>query len=304
MSAKLRIILDLLKEAYSGWSEDNASRLGAALAYYTIFSLAPLLIIAIAIASAVWGGQSGALQENVLEQMRQLLGPQGAEVVQSMLEGTSRPGAGGLLPTVLGVAALLFGATGVFVQLQSALNTIWNVKPDPERGWLNMVAARLLSFGAILVVGFLLLVSLVVGAALSLVSGELTGLAPGAEWLARLLSLAVSVGVITLLFAFIYRYLPDVEISWRDVWVGAGITALLFTLGKWALGVYLGQSSTASAYGAAGSLVVLLIWVYYSAQIFFFGAELTEVYARRYGTEIRPSEHAVWAHPAEEVPAQ
>lgn len=294
----------LFAEAASEWSEDNAARLGAALAYYTVFSLAPLLIIVIALVGAIWGGQSGEAQARILDEMRQLMGPEGARMVGTMLENASRPGTGGVLATVLGVAALLFGATGAFAQLQGALNTVWDVRPDPERsGLMTLITTRLLSFGAILVVGFLLLVSLVLSAALSFVGDILTDITPRMQVLMRLLNLLLSLGVITLLFAFIYRYLPDVRIAWRDVWVGAVITAILFTLGKYLLGLYLGQSGTASAYGAAGSLVVLLIWVYYSAQIFFFGAELTEVYARRYGSKIRPSAYAVWHQTAPEVQA-
>ncbi len=300
MRMTFKEIPSLLKAAYSEWSADNASRLGAALAYYAVFSLAPLLLIVIGAASLVWGSQSGAAQAQVMTEMQRLLGPDGAEMIGAMLESASRPGGGSVWATVVGGVVLLFGATGVFVQLQGALNTIWNVRPAPGRGLWNFVAARLLSFGMILAIGFLLLVSLVVSAGISAMEGYLQTVTPGTQVLARVLSVALSLGIITLLFALIYRYLPDVEIAWRDVWIGAAITALLFTLGKLLLGLYLGRSGAASAFGAAGSLVVLLIWVYYSAQIVFFGAELTQVYARRHGSRIRPGTHAVWLDAPEE----
>ncbi len=287
----------LFKGAYKEWSDDNASRLGAALAYYTVFSLAPLLLIVIAVAGFVWGGQSGGAQAQVVAEMRALLGPDGAALVESMLDNMSRPGSGSVLATVVGVAVLVFGATTVFAQLQGALNTIWDVKPSPESGYWPLVTSRLLSFGMILTIGFLLLVSLVISAVISAMEGQLTQLIPGAQWLVRAANLLVSLGIVTLLFAMIYRYLPDVEIAWRDVWTGAFITAVLFTLGKWALGTYLANSSVGPTYGAAGSLVVLLLWVYYSAQTVFFGADLTQVYIHRYGAQVRPAAHAVWADP-------
>lgn len=286
----------LLKGAYREWSDDNASRLGAALAYYTVFSLAPLLLIVIAVAGLVWP-ESGAAHQEIVGQMRQLLGPEGADLVSSMLDSASRPGSGSVVATVVGVVTLIFGATTVFTQLQGALNAVWNVEPEPGRGLKNVASARLLSFGLILAVGFLLLVSLVISAGVSAMEGLLPDAVPGTQALVQTLNLIVSLGIVTLLFAMIYRYLPDVSIAWRDVWVGAFVTAALFTLGKWALGAYIANSSVGSAYGAAGSLVVLLFWVYYSAQIFFFGAELTQVYARMHGSRIRPSRRAVWSDP-------
>ncbi len=292
MRLTLQACWDLLKEAASKWSEDDAARLGAALAYYTVFSLAPLLLIVLFVVGLVWGGQSGAVRAEVLGQVEALAGPEGAALVRTMLEEV-RPGSGSVLAVAAGVAALLFGATGVFAQLQGALNAIWEVRRRPGRGLRGFVVARLLSFGMVLGIGFLLLVSLVVSALLAALDSLLTGITPLAQWLFHLLNLVVSFGVVTLLFAMIFRYLPDVEIAWRDVGIGAALTALLFTLGKFAIGLYLGSSSVASAYGAAGSLVVLLLWVYYSAQLLFFGAEFTQVYARRYGTHIRPSAHAV-----------
>lgn len=281
----------LLREAAKEWSADNAPRLGAALAYYTIFSLAPLLVIVLFVIGSIWAEQAVSAQAEIVGQMRALAGPEGAALIRTMLENT-RPEQGGVIATVLSVVALLFGATGVFSQLQSALNTVWDVRAA-GRGLKGFAMKRLLSFGVVLVIGFLLLVSLVVSALLSALDAYVAGLTPAASFLYQAANVVVSLGVITLLFAFIYRYLPDVEIAWRDVWVGAGITALLFTLGKLGIGLYLGNSSTASTYGAAGALAVLMIWVYYSAQILFFGAEITQVYARRHGSRIRPADYAV-----------
>lgn len=294
-------LVSLAKEVLTEFSEDKAARLSAALAYYTIFSLAPLLIIVIAVVGFFWGNQPSGVQANLVQEIRAMLGPEGAAAIQAMLENASRPGSGGVVATVLGVVTLLVGATGVFSQLQSALNTIWDVEPLPGRGIKGIVQTRLLSFGMILGVGFLLLVSLVVTAVLSALSDYATGLAPGLELLFQVLNFVVSFAIVTLLFAMIYRVLPDVEIAWHDVWLGAAITALLFTVGKLAIGLYLGNSSVGSTFGAAGSLVVLLVWIYYSALILFLGAEITQVAARHYGSRIAPSRHArhVPATPAE-----
>ncbi|MFP4345467.1 MAG: YihY/virulence factor BrkB family protein [Anaerolineales bacterium] len=283
-------IWDFVQEVIAEWSKDNASRLAAALAYYTIFSLAPLLIIAIAVAGFFFG--EAAAQEAVVTQLESLIGQQGAEAVQQMLANANRPGAG-TVALIIGVATLILGASGVFAQLKSALNTIWDVKPVPGQGIWKTVTDRLLSFGMVLGIAFLLLVSLLVSTVLSTVSGQFEQLLPGSDFLWQLLDFVISLGVIALLFAIIYKVLPDVTIAWKDVWVGAGVTALLFTIGKFLIGLYLGRSSVESAYGAAGSLVVLLVWVYYSAQIVFIGAEFTQVYARRYGSRIRPEEDAV-----------
>jgi membrane protein len=283
-------ILNFVQEVIAEWSDDRASRLAAALAYYTIFSLAPLLIIAIAVAGFFFG--EAAAREAVVTQLESLIGQQGAEAVQQMLANANRPGAG-TVALIIGVATLLLGASGVFAQLKGALNTIWDVKPAPGQGIWKTVSDRLLSFGMVLGIAFLLLVSLLVSTVLSTLSGQFEQLLPGADFLWQLLDFAISLGVIALLFAIIYKVLPDVTIAWKDVWVGAGVTALLFTIGKFLIGLYLGRSSVGSTYGAAGSLVVLLVWVYYSAQIVFIGAEFTQVYARRYGSRIRPEGDAV-----------
>jgi membrane protein len=278
----------LLKQTGSEWLEDKAPRLGAALAYYTIFSLAPLLVIIIAVAGFVFGRE--AAQGYLLGQIEGLVGEQGGQAIQAMVASASQSGSG-VVGSVLGIAMLLFGAAGLFGQLQDALNTIWEVQPKPGRGVLGFLQDRFLSFSMVLGSAFLLLVSLVVSAALAAL-GSLFG-----DWqtsvVGQILNQFLSLAVVTLLFAMIYRFLPDAKIAWKDVWLGAVITAVLFTLGKVLIGLYLGHTSTASAYGAAGSLAVLLIWLYYSAQIFLFGAEFTKVYANRYGSRIVPAENAM-----------
>jgi membrane protein len=290
-TVNLKTIFELLKETFSEWSEDKASRLAAALAYYTIFSLAPLLVIAVAIAGFFFGGREAA-REQIIAQVEGMVGAQGAQAVGSLIENASRPGAG-ILATVIGVVTLLFGASGVFVQLHDALNTMWEVAPKPGGGFVKMIKDRFLSFTMILGTGFLLLVSLVVSAALTAINSYFSELLPGADILWRAINLFISIGVITLIFAAIYKVLPDVEVKWQDVWIGALVTSLLFNLGKYLISLYLSQSTVNSTFGAAGSLAVLLIWVYYSAQIVFFGAEFTQVYARRYGSRIQPDEDAI-----------
>jgi membrane protein len=280
----------LLKDTVKKWQEDEVLELGAALSYYTVFSLAPLLFIAIAIAGLVYGRD--AVQGRLVGEIQGLIGQQGAEAVQTMLAHTWRQGSNGLA-TAVGVVTILFGASGVFSQLQSSLNRIWEVTPRPSRGIRGLLKVRALSFGMVLGIGFLLLVSLIISAALTAISAYAIGLLPSLKILFTVAGFVVSFAVITLLFAMIFRFLPDAEIAWREVWVGSVVTALLFEVGKFLIGLYLGKSSVASAYGAAGSLVVILLWVYYSSQILFFGAEFTQVYACRYGHEIEPSSHAM-----------
>ena len=267
----------LFRQAFTEFSEDKAQRLGAALAYYTIFSLAPLLLIAIAIAGMVFGRE--AAQGQIFGELRQVLGPQAAAAVQELVKGAAKPKAG-TIAAVIGVVTLLFGAAGVFGQLKDALNTIWNVEPKQEGGIMVMIKDRFLSFAMVLGIGFLLLVSLVIDGGVAAAGHFLGNRLPGGEALWQAMQLLMSLGVVTVLFALIFRFLPDVHPAWRDVWFGAVFTAALFVIGKFALGLYLGKSAIGSSYGAAGSLVVLLLWVYYSAQILFFGAEFTQVYAR------------------------
>ena len=288
---KLKEIWSLIKETFQDWSEDKAPRLAAALSYYTVFSLAPLLVLVIAITGFIIGNNQ-QIREQIITQVQSTVGAQGAEAVSTLIDNTSQPRSG-IIATIIGVGTLLLGATGLFGQLQDALNTIWEVKPKEGRGIMGMIKDRFLSFTMILGVSFLLLVSLVISAALTLINNYFTNLLGGLGILAQILNIVISIGVISLIFAMIFKILPDVEISWGDVWIGALVTAILFTIGKQLLGVYLGSSATTSAYGAAGSLVVLLLWVYYSAQILFLGAEFTQVYARRYGSHIiTPSESA------------
>ncbi len=270
----------LIREAASDWSEDKASQLGAAMAFYSILSLAPLLVIVIAIAALVFGEQEAKSQ--ITSQMQDLMGREGAEALGTLIEDAKQP-ATGTIAALLGIATLLFGASGVFGQLQEAMNTIWEVERKPL-GFLGYIRERFLSFTMVLGVGFLLLVSLVLSALLSGMSDMLGERVHGLGFITQLANTLISFGVVTVLFALIFRVLPDTHVAWRDVWGGAMITALLFTIGKYLIGLYLGTSSVGSAYGAAGSLVVLVVWIYYSAQILFFGAELTQVYARRYGS--------------------
>ena len=284
-------MLSLFKQTASEWMEDDAPSLGAALAYYTVFSLAPLMTIAIAIAGFFLGKE--AAQGQIFDELRGLLGAEGGKAVEEMVQSANAQPTAGVVATIISVIMLLFGASGVFGQLQASLNAIWGVKAKPGRGVLGMIKDRLLSFGFILVVGFLLLVSLLLTAGMALMADWVGGLMPGSEALAYILNIVLSLSMITLLFATIFKFLPDAKIAWHDVWIGAFLTALLFTIGKFALGIYLGKSGVASSYGAAGSLIVLLLWVYYSSQILFFGAEFTQVYANRFGSRVAPADNAV-----------
>jgi membrane protein len=282
-------VLTLLKDTLSSWSEDNAFRLSAALAYYAVFSLAPLLIIVIAIAGAVFGEK--AAQGEVMGQIEGLIGAAGAKAIQGLLENAARPEAISIASAV-GLVSLLFGATGVFASLQDGLDTIWRVKPKPQNMVIGFLRQRLRTFTLVLGIGFLLLTSLVVSAGLAAV-GKYFGDSFGPAWLWEWGNIAVSLGIVTILFAMIFKLLPDVYVSWNVVWVGAAVTALLFTLGKSGIGLYLGRSSFTSVYGAAGSVVLILAWVYYSSLILFLGAEFTRVYAEHYGHGIVPKPHAV-----------
>jgi membrane protein len=279
----------LVKLSYREWQQDRASRLSAALAYYTIFSLAPVLIIVIAVTGLFW--QQQAVHEQLMSQIQGLVGVEGAKFISNMLTSASNP-ARGITATILGIITLIFGALGVFNELHNSLNIIWNVKEEEPKNFLESlkktILDRFLSFTMILGIGFLLLVSLVISAGLSAVQNTLGNAFPLSEFIWQMINLVVSIGVITLLFALIYKVLPDAEIAWRDVWLGGFVTAVLFSLGKFLIGLYLGNSAVASSFGAAGSLVLLLVWIYYSAQILFFGAEFTQVYANNYGSKILP----------------
>lgn len=284
----LREIGSLLKQTVSDWLDDDAPRLAASLAFYTALSLAPLLVIVISIAGLAFGEE--AARGEIVGQIGGLVGTQGAEAVQGILESARDPSSG-IIATVIGVVVLLFGASGVFGELQAALNTIWEVKPRPGRGIKGLLKDRFLSFTMVVGVGFLLLVSLVIGAAITAVGSRLGFDEAAILWQAVLF--VVSFAVSTLLFALIFKVVPDVRIAWRDVLPGAIATAALFTIGRYLIGLYLGRASVASSYGAAGSLVAVLVWVYYSAQILFLGAELTQAYAARKGVRITPDRDAV-----------
>jgi membrane protein len=282
----------LLKITFSQWRQDQASVMAAALAYYTVFSLAPLLIIVIAIAGAVFGEQ--AAKGELVMQMQGLIGKDGAQLIQTAIENASQlDPSQGPIPTLINIILLLSGASVIFGQLQQSLNRIWKVEPKPGNGIIDFVRQRLLSFSMVLVIAFLLLVSLVISTILVISGNYLRDLVPGFTYLWHLLNFFVSLGIVTLLFAMMFKILPDAKIAWKDVWMGAALTALLFDIGKFLLGLYLGKTSLASAYGAAGSLVIILTWVFYSAQILFLGAEFTQVYVRSGGQEIAPAEYAM-----------
>jgi membrane protein len=297
----LTAIWNLLTDTFTEWNEDKPFQLAAALSYYTLFSLAPLLIIAIAVAGLVFGHE--ATQQQIVGTLQGLVGPQGAQAIQALIQNASKPSSG-ILATILGLVTLLLGAGGVVGQLQDSLNTIWGVAPKPGLGLMGLVRARFFSFGLVLGIGFLLLVSLVASAALSGFLHFVAGASAGKSFVWHGVEFLVSFGLTTLLFALIYKVLPDVHMAWKDVGIGAAMTALLFTLGKFLIGLYLGHSGVSSAYGAAGSLIVVLLWVYYSALIFFFGAEFTQVYANTHGAGVTPDAHAMAVTKGQQAPAQ
>ena len=296
-----RTLWHLIKEAAADWSHDRAPRLGAALAYYTVFSLVPFLVVVIALIGMVLGQE--AAQSAILSHIATLVGDQSAAAIKDMIQRADQPSTG-LVATGLAVVTLLFGASGVFGQLQDALNTVWGVEPKEGRGVWGFIKDRFLSFVAVLGTGFLLLVSLLLSSALAVFGNWFSGLLPLPEALLHLFNFALSFVVVTGLFALIFKVLPDAKVAWRDVWVGALLTAALFTIGKYALGLYLGKSNVASAYGAAGSLVLILLWVYYSAQILLYGAEFTQVYANRLGEHIVPAPDSQVADPRKAAAGQ
>jgi membrane protein len=275
---KPKAALEVGKQTLEKWVGDDAPQMAAAMAYYAVFSIAPLLVIAIAVAGLVFGRD--AAEGEIMGQLSGLLGAEGARAVEQMLRDAGKP-ASGIVAGVVGLFSLLLGASGVMGQLRSSMNRIWKVPPSDAPAVKGFVRARLLAFTMVLGVGFLLLVSLVASAAVAALGKYVGDRLPFGEAVLQALNMAVSFGVITFLFMLLFRYGPDARVPWRDVRLGAAVTALLFTLGKYAIGVYLGKGSLSSSYGAAGSLVVLLVWVYYSAQILFLGAELTYVIASR-----------------------
>jgi membrane protein len=282
----------LLKQTFSEWLEDKAPQLGAALAYYTVFSLAPLILVLLAIVGLIFRNDPGGAWNKITEQMSYFLDKSAVEVVQNIAQKAAQPNKS-LLATIIGILLALFGASGVFGQLQDALNTIWGVKAKPGGGIWGFLRSRFLSFAMVGGVCFLLLVSLTLESVLKGFSHYIQGVLPGGIIIAMAVYWIFDLTVVILLFAIIFKFLPDAKIQWRDVWIGAVITAIFFAIGKWALGLYLGSGSAASAYGAASSLITLLLWVYYSSQILLFGAEFTQVYACRAGRGIAPDEHAI-----------
>ena len=284
-------ILGHLKSAAKEWSQDKCPQLGAALAYYTIFSLAPLVLVLLGVFGLIYGSNEQA-REKILDQLRYLMDPSGVKVFQDIANSAAEPKAG-ILATAIGILIALFGASGIFGQLQDALNTIWAVKPKPSQGIWGFIRARFLSFAMVGGVCFLLLVSLTVENLLRGLHSYLQSILPGGHYLGLAVFYVFDLAIIVLMFAMLFRYLPDAKIGWRDVWTGAALTAILFVIGKFLLGLYLGSGAAGSAYGAASSLITLLLWIFYSAQILLFGAEFTKVYANTYGSHIEPEEHAV-----------
>jgi membrane protein len=286
--------IKLINQTVSSWMADKAPRLGAALAYYAIFSIPPLVVLVIASTSFFYHGDVSSV---ILRQIGTLTGEDTAKIIMDISKQQSSGGAG--LTRLVGVFLLLFGASGVFGELQDAMNTIWEVKPKEGRGFMGVVKDRFFSFTMVLGIAFLLLVSMMLTSFVSMIGSAFSAWIPAAAVIGHILELAVSFGVVTLLFALMFKILPDVKIGWNDVWIGAAATAALFTIGKFAIGLYLTRGGVASPYGAAGSVVLMIAWVYYSSQILFLGAEFTKVYTNRHKSEVKPTENAEPVMPEE-----
>lgn len=292
----LKLLWNLIKETFIQWFTDKAPKHAAALSFYTVFATAPLLIFITAIAGLVL--DKAAAQGRIVAQIQDLVGGESAQMLEQIIRNASKP-EHGIIATIVGFVTLLVGATGVFVELKDSLNTIWNVEPSKiPSGIKAVLKERVLSVAMIMGVGFILLVSLVVSATLAAVSEYFGNFFPEITFLMKFANFFVSMGVITVLFAMMFKFLPDYKITWGDVWIGAALTAGLFTLGKSLIGLYIGKGAIASVYGAAGSLAVLFIWVYYSAQIFFLGAEFTQVYARKHGSKKGDKKYIAKKHAA------
>ncbi len=296
MVSTLKAIWNLLKSSVNAWIDDKAPRLGAALSFYTAFAIPPLVMIAIFIASLVFNPE--AVRSQMFSEVGGLIGQKASHTIESAMAAQYQSNKG-VFASTAAIITLIITATGLFIELQDALNTIWKVQPKPGHGVMGFIRIRLLSFAMIVGIAFLLLVSLVVSAALAAVSHYINELLPAFGVLSAVANGLVSFLVITVLFALIFKILPDVKIAWRDVWIGGAVTSILFTAGKFLLAWYLGKSKTVSAYGAAGSMVLILLWVYYSAQILFFGAEVTKVYATRFGRKAQPASYARWVAPVQ-----
>lgn len=286
----IKVVWSWAAEIVSDFFNDGALALSAAISFYTMFSLAPLLIVVIAISGAVFGAE--AARGEIVGQFSGLIGQKGAEGIETVIQNASQQQAG-VLATIIGIVTVVLGATGVFGQLKTALNTVWEVQTKPGGGIVGLIRNRILSFAMVLCIAFLLLTSLAISAGLAAAGKWLGGYLPVPESVLHTINFAISLGALTVLFAAMFKFLPDAIIPWRNVWMGAAATAGLFTLGKFLIGLYLGKASIVSVYGAAGSLVLVLLWVYYSALIFLFGAEFTQVYASRHGSRIRPNKYAV-----------
>ena len=284
-------LLKMLKTAFTEWSRDKCPQLGAALAYYTVFSLAPLVLVLLSIFGLIYGGSDQA-REKIMEQLRYFVDANGLKVIQDIANNAAQPKAG-IMATTIGILVALFGASGVFGQLQDALNTIWGVKPRPSQGIWNFLRARFLSFAMVGGVCFLLLVSLTGESLLKGLHTYLQSLLPGGHYLGLAIFYVFDIAIIILVFAMLFRFLPEAKIAWHDVWTGAALTAILFMIGKFLLSTYLSSGAAGSAYGAASSLITLLVWIFYSAQILLFGAEFTKIYANAYGSHVEPAEYAV-----------
>lgn len=296
MASTLKAIWNLLKSSVNSWIDDKAPRLGAALSFYTAFAIPPLVMIAIFIASLVFNPE--AVRSQMFSQVGGLIGHKASYAIESAMAAQYQSNKG-VFASGAAIITLIVTATGLFIELQDALNTIWKVEPKPGHGLKGFIRIRLMSFAMILGIAFLLLVSLIISAALAVLSRYINELLPALGVLSAIANGLVSFLVITVLFALIFKILPDVKIAWRDVWIGGAVTSILFTAGKFLLAWYLGRSKMVSAYGAAGSMVLILLWVYYSAQILFFGAEVTKVYATRFGTKAQPASYARWAAPVQ-----
>jgi membrane protein len=284
-------VFALFKKAATAWVEDRAPRLGAAMSYYTVFSLAPLLLISIAVAGFVVGGDTA--RTSVIESTGGLIGEDGGKAIEGMIDNAARNRGGGLFASAVGLVMLLLGASGVFVELQDSLNTVWGVEAKTGGGIKGFLRDRFFSFAMVIGIGFLLLVSLVITALLGAMGEWMSTALPGGAAVWQIVNMAVSLAIVALLFAMIFKLVPDVQLTWRDVAVGAVVTSILFSIGKLLIGLYLGKSSTASVFGAAGSLAVLFIWVYYSAQIVLYGAEFTQVWANTYGSHLLAGPNAL-----------
>jgi membrane protein len=273
---RVKEVLPILKTTFAAWNRHEAPRLGAALAFYTILSLSPLVIFVVALAGLIFSRSTA--QAHILSQVQGMIGPVGGKAVESMLANSQKPTAG-IIGTIVGLLSLLFGASGVFTELRSALNLIWEVKPEETSGILGLIRERFFSFGMVLSIGFLLLVSLVLSTVLAAIGKFFGGLLPIPSAVLTVFNILISYIGVAVLFGLIFRFVPAAKVRWQNVWPGALVTAMFFTIGKTLIGLYLGKSSVGSTYGAAGSVIVVIVWVYYSAQIFFFGAEFTHAYA-------------------------